>query len=249
MIELDGITVRFGALTAVDQVSFSLADDQILGLVGPNGSGKSTLLNAVTGAVGASGSVTLDGEALPLGRPTTVARRGIARTFQTPQIIDELTCLENVLLQPADRSFTGLTAAWLRRHRMLRCERERWAAGHAALEQVGMGAHANARGDTLSYGQRRFVELARAFVAEPRVVLLDEPAAGLNEMEAARLAELIREFRRRVVPVIVVEHKIDFINQLCDTLIVLELGRVIARGEPATVWADRAVIDAYLGIA
>lgn len=248
MIEVSDLTVRFGALTAVDGVSFSVADGQILGLVGPNGSGKSTLLNAITGAVAAEGVVVIDGAEMPLGRSSEAAARGIARTFQTPQVIDEFTCLENVLLQTSDRRLTGLTGAWLRRRAMMRRERRRWEAGHQALAEVGFPELADAMGDSLSYGQRRFIELARAFVAEPRLVLLDEPAAGLNEMEAAKLGRLLTEFRRRSIPVVVVEHKIDFINSLCDELVVLELGSVIAAGKPAEVWSDRTVIDAYLGV-
>lgn len=250
MLDAHEITVRFGGVVAVDGVSLTIQDHEVLGLIGPNGSGKSTFINALTGLVPASGRVAADGNPVRLGRPGAISGAGVLRTFQTPQVHDDLTCVENVLLGLPDRRLRGLGAAWLRRRAMLRAERGHWIDAFEALEFVHLGDAAQTKAGALSYGERRRLELARVYAGRPRTLMLDEPAAGLNQVETARLVALLRQWCAGGGPaLLVVEHKIDFLEELCNRMVVLELGRVIASGEPAAVWADPKVVDAYLGTA
>jgi ABC-type branched-subunit amino acid transport system ATPase component len=248
VLEAIDITVRFGGVLAVNGVSITVGDDEIVGLVGPNGSGKSTFLNAVNGLVPATGTVRVDNRRVRLGRPGANSRLGVLRTYQTPQVHDGLTCLENVLIGLPERRLRTLPAAWFRRLALMRAERERWQEALAALRFVGLEAKADVPGGSLAYGERRRLELARAYGGRPRVLLLDEPAAGLNQAETTELVRLLLAWRAEGGPaVLLVEHKIDFLERLCHRMIVLELGEQIAEGEPAAVWADPRVMDAYLG--
>ncbi|MGI8336502.1 ABC transporter ATP-binding protein [Actinomadura scrupuli] len=247
MLKADDITVAFGGVRAVDGVSLEVAEGELLGLVGPNGSGKTTFLNAVCGIVPARGSLTVAGSAVRLGRPTAARRAGVARVFQAPQVYGELSCLDNVLLSTSDRRWRGLAGAWPVRPLMWRHERLRWAKAMAALETVGIAGQATEPAARLSYGGQRLLELARALAGDPVVLLLDEPSAGLNDGETAELAALLSEVRAAGNTLVIVDHKIDFLDALCDRLVVLELGQVIARGRPDEVWRDERVISAYLG--
>jgi ABC-type branched-subunit amino acid transport system ATPase component len=248
VLEAIDITVRFGGVVAVNGVSLTVDDHEIVGLIGPNGSGKSTFINALTGLVKASGTVQVDGRRIALGRPGGVSRRGVLRTFQTPQVDDRLTCLENVLVGLPGRGLRTLPVAWFRRPAMLHAERTRWERAFQALEFVGLSRKAHVEGGAISYGERRRLELARVYAGEPKLLLLDEPAAGLNHRETAGLVELLTRWRDDGGPsLLLVEHKIDFLESLCHRMIVLELGRQIAAGEPAAVWAEPRVVDAYLG--
>lgn len=248
MLVADNITVRFGGVAAVDGVSLSVARHEVVGLVGPNGSGKSTLINAITGLVRSSGSVTLNSRPVRLGRAGNLARHGVARTFQTPQVHDDLTCLENVLIGSPDRRRRSVVAAWSRRLAMRRAEVSRWSQALAALRFFGLEEKQSSLARELSYGERRRLEFARAYVSEPELLLLDEPAAGLNDEETTELARLLLKWRESDGPaLLVVEHKVDFLDHLCQRLIVLEMGRQIADGLPHEVWANTAVIEAYLG--
>jgi ABC-type branched-subunit amino acid transport system ATPase component len=248
VLDATDITVRFGGVVAVNRVSLTVDDREIVGLVGPNGSGKTTFLNALTGLVPASGSVRVAGRRIRLGRPGASSRRGVLRTFQTPQVHDGLTCLENVLVGLSETSLRTLPAAWFRRLAMMRTERARWQRAFEALEFVALGRRADALAGNLSYGERRRLELARVYAGRPKVLLLDEPAAGLNHQETRELVELLTAWRAHGGPaLLLVEHKIDFLESLCHRMIVLEMGEQIAAGEPAVVWADPRVMDAYLG--
>lgn len=243
------ISVSFGAVRAVDGVTLVLHTNEVLGLIGPNGSGKSSFLNALSGVVPARGQLLIEGSRhRALGRPARVRRAGVLRTFQTPQTFLHLTCIENVLLSTADRRATGLLAAWFLRPVMLRHERARRARAQAALERVGLAHLAEAPAAGLSYGQQRLLELARTIAGDPRVILLDEPSAGLNAHETAILAEHIIRLRDEGVACLLVDHKVDFINAVCDRVAVLELGTLVAEGEPRNIWTDQRVVDAYLGL-
>lgn len=241
------IDVRFGGVRAVAEVGLTVGAGEIVGLVGPNGSGKSTFLNAITGLVPAVGSLEVGGAAVPLRRPARVRAAGVGRTFQTPQVVEGLTCLENVMLAVPERRLAGLGAALGRRRAMISLERARAQRARAALARVGLAELADTPANQLAYGWRRRLELARVLVAEPKVVLLDEPAAGLNEAETRWLAEMLRSLRAAGCSLLIVEHKLALLNDICDRLVVLRLGEVVAAGEPAAVWADPRVVEAYLG--
>jgi branched-chain amino acid transport system permease protein len=248
IIEARDISVSFGGVRAVDDVSLTVHENEILGLIGPNGSGKSTFVNALTGVVSANGNLSIDGERTGLGRPRTIRRAGILRTYQTPQTYLALSCIENVLLSTSDRQFTGILSAWFLRPLMLRRERRRWDRASAALAEVGLLDRAEQTAAALSYGQQRLLELTRVIAADPRVILLDEPSAGLNAAETQNLSRHLARLRDRGIALLVIDHKIDFISQLCDRVAVLELGHMVAEGDPVTVWEDERVISAYLGV-
>jgi ABC-type branched-subunit amino acid transport system ATPase component len=247
MLEARDIGVRFGGVVAVDGVSISVGAGQVYGLIGPNGSGKTTFLNALTGVVPATGGLTVNGAQVPLARPRRSRAAGVLRVFQAPQTFGELSVLDNAMLAIPDEKFTGLAAAWLGRPVMWKREQGRWHDGAAALERVGLGDVQDLPASALPYGQQRMLELARALAAQPRVLLLDEPSAGLNDTESAALAELCLSLRTDGMTLVVIDHKIDFIDSICDEVGVLELGKLIAHGSPAEVWRDPLVVDAYLG--
>lgn len=248
MLSADGITVTFGGVTAVNEVSLELGGDELLGLVGPNGSGKTTFLNAVCGVVPARGRLAIDGQPVRLGRPRASFKAGVARVFQAPQTFTELSVLENVLLSSSDHRYRGTGGAWLARPAMIRHERARWGRALEVLDLVGLKEYASAPSTLLTYGQQRLLELARALISEPKVLLLDEPSAGLNDAETRSLGHLLQEVHGGGLPLLLIDHKVDFLDMLCDRLVVLELGNVIAEGPPDAVWRDRRVMSAYLGI-
>jgi ABC-type branched-subunit amino acid transport system ATPase component len=248
LLEATGVDVRFGGVRAVNGVALSIGRAEILGLVGPNGSGKSSLLNALTGVVPATGALTVNGVAVRLGKPAESRNAGVLRTYQTPQIYTDLSCVENLLLAVHPRRCMGFTTAILARHAMLKAERTRWTKAAAALERVGLSDLVEAPAAGLAYGERRLLELARAIAGEPKVLMLDEPSAGLNESETALVSTILAGLRDDGVTLLVVDHKIDFVTGLCNHIAVLAGGEIIARGEPADVWSNAHVVDAYLGV-
>lgn len=247
MLEASEVSVRFGAVVAVNDVSFGLRRNEVLGIVGPNGCGKSTLLNALCGLVPADGTLAIDGREVARRSPLRVRRAGLVRTFQTPQAFAELACIENVMLSSPDTSMTGMFGALGWRAGMWRHERVRMDRAVQALERVNLAEHATTPASGLAYGQKRYLEIARAIAADPLVLAMDEPSAGLNQVETAELAELILSLRDDGLSILVVDHKIGFLRSICDRLMVLQLGEVLAEGDPDTVFEDPNVIDAYLG--
>ncbi len=248
VLDAADIGVQFGGVRAVDGVSLSVLENEILGLVGPNGSGKTTFLNALSGVVPAAGSLRVRGEPVRLGRVGRVRALAVLRTYQAPQTYDHLTCIEDVLLSTADRSRTGMVSASFERLGVVRRDRARWEAATLALERVGLTPLAEESTARLSYGQRRLLELARAINGQPRILLLDEPSAGLDASETDQLVEHLRRLQGEGVSMLLVDHKLDFITSLCDRVAVLELGRLVAVGPSATVFEDQRVVDAYLGV-
>lgn len=240
------IEVHFGGVQAVAGVSLDVGDECV-GIVGPNGSGKTTFLNALTGVVAARGSLAIEGRKIRMGRPARVSRAGVGRMFQAPQVFAELTCLENILVADSDRRLTGMMSAWLGRPLMLRRERVRWRNAWEILDRFGLADHAHSSPAELSYGNMRRLELGRVLAGKPRVLLLDEPSAGLNDGESAELAQLLRELRADGLAMVLIDHKIHFLNEVCDRVVVLDRGTVIAHGTPQEVWAHDSVREAYLG--
>lgn len=247
MFEVQDIAVSFGGVRAVDDVSFSLAANEIVGIAGPNGSGKTTLLNALTGLLDAGGRVVLDGEPLDLRKPAAIRHRGVLRVFQAPQTVEELTVVENLMLSTSERSSMGFIAALITRPAMWRHERTRLASIAPALQDFGLESLATTEASELTYGQRRLVDLARAVTGGPTVLMLDEPSAGLNDAETEVLSGLLRTQRDKGTAILVIDHKVPFLNGMCDRLMVLQEGRIIASGTPDEVWRDEFVVAAYLG--
>jgi ABC-type branched-subunit amino acid transport system ATPase component len=248
-VKATDIRVSFGGVRAVDGVSLDVREGEILGLVGPNGSGKTTFLNALVGVVPASGSFEVSGQPVKLGIPGRSRALGVLRTYQSPQTYDHLSCIEDVLVSTSDHKYTGILASWFLRPLMLQRERERWAIAIDALQRVGLGDLAEEPASRLTYGQRRLLELARSIAAQPAVLLLDEPSAGLDVSETEHLSGYLHDLRDEGVSLLVIDHKLDFITGLCDRVAVLELGHLVAVGDAATVFEDQRVVDAYLGVA
>jgi branched-chain amino acid transport system ATP-binding protein len=248
-LEVRDVTVRFGGLTALDRVSLTAAPSQVTGIIGPNGAGKTTLLNVLCGFVRPdSGTISFGGRKLTGLRPHKLAGLGIARTLQGVGLFGGLSVLENVMVGATVHARTGFWSALAGVPRADRDERQLRERALEALQQVGAAAHAGAVPDTLAYGVRKRVALARALAAQPRLLLLDEPASGLSEQELPELGELISSLAKQIT-LVVIEHRMDLMMSACDTIAVLDFGKVIATGTPAQVQADPAVTAAYLGLA
>ncbi|TQM36629.1 ABC transporter ATP-binding protein [Pseudonocardia cypriaca] len=242
-----GVSMRFGGLTALSEVSFALARAEIIGLIGPNGAGKTTLFNCLTGLyTPTSGSVTLRGLPLPQD-PARVTERGVARTFQNIRLFPSMTAQENVLVGRHVRMKQGPLSSLLHGRAFRRSEAE--AAGRAAelLEFVGLSRFSEELARNLPYGDQRRLEIARALATDPAVLLLDEPTAGMNAQETEATRQLVFAIRRLGISVVVIEHDTKFIFGLCDRVVVLVRGEVLVQGRPGEVRGDPRVVEAYLG--
>jgi branched-chain amino acid transport system permease protein len=247
-LSLRGIALSFGNVRAIDGLDLDVAPGQIHGLIGPNGSGKTTTLNVISGYYAAkAGTMALGDAALPPGRPALRATCGIARTFQTPRVIGEASVLENVMIGGTTSGTAGFVEAMLMLPRSRRDEHQLAAKARTLLGVVGLDGLGEVRADRLQHSELRFVEIARALMLDPVMLLLDEPAAGLSNDEIARLAELIRAIAARGTGVLLVEHHADLIFDICDQVTVLNLGRTLAAGTPAEIRVHREVVSAYLG--
>jgi len=249
ILDVRALTRRFGGLVAVSDVSFSVRQGEIFGLIGPNGAGKTTLFNLITGLTPpSSGTLIYQGENITGQRPHRIAARGIARTFQNIRLFAELTALENVMIGQHAHTRSGVLAGVLGLPPAPVEEREIRRRGMELLALVGLAGRAETKARNFPYGDQRRLEIARALALKPRVLLLDEPAAGMNAREKQSLTAFIREIRERFdLTVLLIEHHVPLVMGLCDRIAVLDFGQLIALGDPAHVKNDPAVIEAYLG--
>jgi branched-chain amino acid transport system ATP-binding protein len=246
--EARGLTIRFGGVTAVKDVSFTVEPGLLQAVIGPNGAGKTSLFNLITGFYKLdAGEVFFEGRRISGLPPHTVSRAGIVRTFQNLEIFSNMTALENVVTGAHQRGGYGLLSTFLRLPKFHRRERELAEEAMEWLDFVGLSAHAASQAASLPYGSQRLLEIARALAAGPRLLLLDEPAAGLNRRETEALGGLVRRIVEKGVTVVMVEHDMDLVMSVSDRVLVLNYGEVLASGTPSEVQKNPAVVAAYLG--
>jgi len=246
LLQVDKARKQFGGVIAVNDVSFNVTAREIVALIGPNGAGKSTTFNLITGVLPAtSGAISVRGRSVTGATPQDIVRRGIARTFQHVKLVPDMTVLENVALGAHLRGRSGAIASMLRLDRV--DEARLLAEAARQITRVGLGDQIDQLAGSLSLGQQRIVEIARALCVDPQLLLLDEPAAGLRHMEKQQLAALLRTLRDGGMSVLLVEHDMGFVMDLADRIVVLDFGTRIAEGTPAAIKANPDVIKAYLG--
>jgi branched-chain amino acid transport system ATP-binding protein len=248
ILTTDSLSVTFGGVRALAGVSIAVREGEILSIIGPNGAGKTTFFNAVTGAYApTSGRVFLAGREITGNSPDEVARLGLARSFQNLKPFAEMTLLENVLIGREIHMTTGMLAAILRLPSFHKDESEQKRRARDLLTFVGLDRQSDHLARNLTYGERKMLEIARALALEPKVLLLDEPVAGMNPTETGFVMELVQNIRRQGITVVIIEHDMKMVMGISDRIYVLDHGELIAEGVPHEVRANPAVIEAYLG--
>lgn len=249
LLELDRIGKRFGGIAALSEVSLNVLRGEIHALIGPNGAGKTTLFNVITGIYKPdSGSFRLEGMEMAGRKPSDMAKSGIARTFQNIRLFSNMSAVENVMVGRHCRTKSGVLGAILGSPGTRAEERMTREKAMQLLDYVGMGRHAHMLAKNLSYGDQRRLEIARALATEPDLLALDEPAAGMNHAETDSLSILLQTIRKDGVTILLIEHDMKLVMNLCDRLAVLNFGKLIAQGTPEEVSCNQLVVEAYLGV-
>ena len=247
LLQAEGVIMRFGGLVAVNNVSMTVNEGEILGLIGPNGAGKTTFFNCLTGLYKPTeGQVRLSGVALP-PKPRAVVKAGMARTFQNIRLFNNMTALENVMVGRYCRTSAGAITSILRGPKFKREEAETRIRAQELLDFVGLGGSTDNLARNMPYGDQRRLEIARALATDPKLVLLDEPTAGMNPLETRQASDLIFKIRDSGLAVVVIEHDMRFIFNLCDRVLCLVRGETLIEGTPHEVQSDHRVIEAYIG--
>jgi len=249
LLSLKNVTKKFGGLVAVNDVSFEVAAGSIVGLIGPNGAGKTTVFNIITGNYQPDqGEIRFDGAAITGRKPHQIVVGGIARTFQNIRLFQEMSLLENVLAGCHCRMRSGFLSSMLRFPSQQREEKKAVEKAMQELAFVGLDHDFANEAGNLSYGNQRLLEIARALATEPKFIILDEPAGGMNELETEALSDLIKAIQARGITILLIEHDMSLVMKICERLVVLEYGAKIAEGTPEQIKVNERVIEAYLGV-
>ena len=248
VLEIRNISKRFGGISALTDVSFQIEEGEIFGLIGPNGAGKTTMFNVITNMYAPSeGSVLFGGKPITGMKPHKITNLGICRTFQNIRLFQQMTVLENVMVGGHTRSSAGVIQSVFRLPSQRKEEADLKKKAEKLLELVGLASHSSMMAENISYGQQRRLEIARALASDPKLLLLDEPAAGMNEKETDSLYDLIKEVQKRGITVLIIEHDMPLVMKLCDRITVLNFGKKLAEGTPDQIQNNESVIEAYLG--